>query len=90
MGVHMAMGGWKKDSSPSGLHPSKRMESQAAMSETPRPLSPQEFDARMKACESGDIERQHAEADDLMCELLENLGYQDGIARFRAMYRWYA
>lgn len=38
MGVHMAMGGWKKDSSPSGLHPSKHVESQAAMSETPRPL----------------------------------------------------
>ena len=37
-----------------------------------------------------DYERTHAEADDLMCRVLEQLGYGAGIKIFDKMGKWYA
>lgn len=37
-----------------------------------------------------DPEAAHGEADDLMGDLLISLGYQEGVAVFRAMERWYS
>ena len=53
-------------------------------------MTPEEFAARMEDCGKGDPEGDHSRADDLMCELLESLGYQDGVKLFRNMEKWYA
>lgn len=46
---------------------------------------------RMEALsERPDWEDRHCDADDLMCELLESLGYADGVRAFRDMDKWYA
>ncbi len=37
-----------------------------------------------------DTELDHAEADDLLCEVLDSLGYAELVSRFRAMEKWYA
>lgn len=37
-----------------------------------------------------DTEQGHVRADALMCELLKKLGYEDGVAIYEAMSRWYA
>ena len=54
-------------------------------------MSPEEFAAKMLECEKNpDIEGGHARADDLMCSLLESLGYKEGIRVFTRMDKWYA
>lgn len=61
--------------------------------EKPRPLTPGEFLSAMRRVElklAGDTECQHIAADETMCELLETLGYGEGVAVFRGMQRWYA
>jgi hypothetical protein len=35
-------------------------------------------------------EESHIDADDLMCEVLEQLGYQEGVKIFRHADKWYA
>ena len=37
-----------------------------------------------------DLEQFHSDADDLMCEILRNLGYGDGVDFFENHERWYA
>jgi len=37
-----------------------------------------------------DEESDHGDADDLMCSLLEEMGYADGVKIFRSAYKWYA
>ena len=37
-----------------------------------------------------DIEGAHSEADDLMCQLLEELGYEEGVKIFKNAEKWYA
>lgn len=37
-----------------------------------------------------DYESSHSEMDDLMCDLLESLGYKDGIEFFKKSHRWYS
>ena len=37
-----------------------------------------------------DAEEGHMKADDLMCSLLEELGYSRGVEIFRGMNKWYA
>lgn len=53
---------------------------------------PKEFAERMKAavCVGGDIEMSHSDGDDLMCELLDSLGYGEGVQIFRDSPKWYA
>lgn len=54
-------------------------------------MTPAEFQSRMASIASlGDPEAAHGIADDLLCEVLESLGYADGVAIFKAMTRWYA
>ena len=58
---------------------------------TNTPITPDEFRRRMKEIkENGDQEEAHIEADQLMCSLLDTLGYGRGVATFRGMYKWYA
>ena len=53
-------------------------------------MTPEEFHDRMIALETGDEESDHARADDLMCQALTELGYQDGVKVFETMGKWYA
>ena len=41
-------------------------------------------------CTSGDIESNHAEADEILCNLLEELGYKKLVDEFRKLEKWYA
>ena len=58
---------------------------------TKTPITPDEFRLQMKEIkENGNQEEAHIDADKLMCYLLETLGYGQGVATFRGMYKWYA
>ena len=60
---------------------------------TETPITPDEFRQQMNKIlirGRGDTEVVHSEADDLMCDLLEALGYGQGVQIFRNMNRWYA
>lgn len=56
-------------------------------------MSPDEFRDRMieiaRRAEY-DAEEPHEEADDLMCEILTDLGYGEGVKVFEEMDKWYA
>ena len=46
---------------------------------------------KLKQCQgSGDTEMQHSDADDILCELLSRLGYQEVVAEWQAVNKWYA
>ena len=54
-------------------------------------MTKEEFKKRMQAiADIRDAEKGHIEADDLMCELLKDLGYGEGVDIFEGMNRWYA
>lgn len=54
-------------------------------------FTPDEFASLMRKIEGdGDIEGGHGEADELMSELLDSLGYHEGVAVFQSMSKWYA
>ena len=56
-------------------------------------MTPKEFEKRMvdiKQKDGFDPENAHGKADDLMCELLRELGYGDGVKIFESMHKWYA
>ena len=57
-------------------------------------ISPEEFETRMLALDarsqSGALNRTHIEADELMCEILRELGYAAGVEIFEEMDKWYA
>ena len=54
-------------------------------------LSPKEFAARMeKLAMNTDLEGMHSDMDDLMCETLKALGYEEGIEIFENTDKWYA
>lgn len=59
-------------------------------------VTPDEFAERMKRIAENennifiDQEDSHRAADDLMCELLYDLGYKKGIEIFEDMPKWYA
>ena len=40
--------------------------------------------------ENDDTEVAHANADDILCTLLEELGYADVVAEYRKVSKWYA
>jgi len=62
------------------------------------PMTPEEFkqemDKRSKTpwpdWHGIDQEAAHSAMDDLMCQVLEELGYVDGIKIFKAADKWYA
>jgi hypothetical protein len=56
-------------------------------------MTPTEFaDAMMKIARtsSGDPEAAHGNADDLLCKVLTELGYGEGVKVFEGMDKWYA
>ena len=55
-------------------------------------MTPEQFRDRMKQIsdECGwDAERAHGDMDDLMCDVLSELGYQEGVAIFYAQNKLY-
>ena len=56
-------------------------------------MTPKEFAkemAKLTADKDGDFERAHGQMDDLMCKLLKELGYKEGIKIFEEQDKWYA
>ena len=54
-------------------------------------VTAEEFKDKMKMIsERDDEEVRHIEADDLMCDFLEKLGYGEGVKIFKEMRKWYA
>lgn len=54
-------------------------------------IMPAEFEKRMKEIEAmGDIEDRHLEADKLLVQTLNSMGYQAGTKIFEEMRKWYA
>ena len=54
-------------------------------------MTPEEFAQRMQEIsEYESVQASHIAGDDLMCELLEDLGYGDGVQIFYNMDKWYA
>lgn len=60
----------------------------------PREIDPQAFLERLKSEElsskAGGQEGAHGEADSILCELLELLGYKDVVAAYNKVEKWYA
>ena len=58
---------------------------------TKPPITPDEFRVQMKEiANNGATDDAHMEADQLMCTLLEELGYGQGVELFQNMYKWYS
>jgi hypothetical protein len=56
-------------------------------------MSPEEFKAKMEAIRNNDFydsEVAHGDIDNLMAEVLESLGYGEGLAVIEGMTLWYA
>lgn len=56
-------------------------------------MIPAEFERRMTKISEWnkhDEEQSHSDADDLMCELLVQLGYSAGVSIFKKMVKWYS
>lgn len=61
------------------------------MTELDKEFSAKGFANEMRRLDKmGDPEIAHYEADVLMCELLTELGYSEGVEIFKEMYKWYA
>ena len=63
-----------------------------SFAEQMREISETEYIYNEKMCMSFGIdeETRHIMADDLICEVLESLGYADGVNVFREMPKWYS
>lgn len=56
-------------------------------------ILPKDFKEQMEQIEreyADDTEVAHAKADFLMCEILSEMGYQEGVKVFKDMPKWYA
>ena len=54
-------------------------------------MSPAEFAERLREIDKDScVEEFHIEADKIMCEILESLGYGEGIKIFKDHERWYS
>ena len=53
-------------------------------------MTPEEFKAEMEKLDDLDIEERHSRADDLMGNVLIELGYGEGVEVFDSMVKWYA
>jgi len=54
-------------------------------------MLPGEFEAEMKVIATErDTERRHGLADDLLCKVLNEQGFGDGVRVFLEMKKWYA
>ena len=52
--------------------------------------TPEEFAEKMEKLSELDTERRHIEMDGLMCVLLTELGYGEGVEIFEGCCKWYA
>ena len=43
-----------------------------------------------KAQDNLNIEMAHSDADEVLCELLSSLGYEDVVAEYRKVSKWFA
>ena len=50
----------------------------------------QALQALIECDEHGDTEIAHCKADDVLCDLLSSLGYEDVVDAFRSIRKWYA
>lgn len=54
-------------------------------------MTPKEFKDRIQQLDDkAGVEAFHIEADQLMCEVLEELGFSEGIEIFKRHERWYS
>jgi hypothetical protein len=54
-------------------------------------MTREEAIAQLKQLQTGtDIEVLHGKADDVLCDLLEALGYSDVVAEWHLVDKWYA
>lgn len=53
-------------------------------------INPQVFESKMKGFNEFDTEMAHVYADELMCQVLTDLGYGEGIEVFKNMTKWYS
>lgn len=53
-------------------------------------MTPQEFKEKMLSLRSGDEEMAHYQMDNMICVLLRELEYDDGVDVFEAQEKWYA
>ena len=53
-------------------------------------MDKKEFAEKMGELGDGCEECDHIEADRLMCEVLKELGYGDGVKLFEELHKWYA
>ena len=56
-------------------------------------MTPEEFTNKMRELYDKpyiDVEIEHAEANDMMCDILRELGYGEGVAIFEGAVKWYA
>lgn len=54
-------------------------------------MTPEEaIEALKKQQDNGDTEEAHGYADDILCELLNSLGYEAVTAEFDKVHKWYA
>jgi hypothetical protein len=55
------------------------------------PMTKEEAIEKLRLLQSGvDIEVKHGDADDILCELLETLGYGDVVEEWKKVGKWYA
>lgn len=55
------------------------------------PLSREAIITRLKECQAnGDTECAHSDADNILCEFLEGLGYSDIVSEYHAVEKWFA
>lgn len=53
--------------------------------------TPEEFKTAMEdVFKSDDIELRHIQADQIMCDTLRELGYENGVKVFEKAYKWHA
>ena len=59
---------------------------------TQTPMTSAEAIKRLRSAaeECPDEEAAHMRADDVLCDLLDSLGYQDVTAEFKKMEKWYS
>lgn len=54
-------------------------------------MDPDAFAYEMRMIARGDDEEvEHSDMDDLMCEILTSLGYEEGVQIFKDAHKWYA
>jgi hypothetical protein len=56
-------------------------------------MNPETFKQKMyeiRDAEHNDVETKHIDADEIMCEVLIELGYGEGITIFQKMKKWYS